>query len=57
MDPRPPSPLPRSFERHQRARNRSPQTVTTYLIAARQAEAFLTARGTSLAPGLRLTLR
>jgi site-specific recombinase XerD len=56
MDPRPPSPLLRSFERHLRARNRSDQTVATYLIAARQAEAFLTARGTSLADASRADL-
>jgi site-specific recombinase XerD len=56
MDPRPPSPLLRSFERHLRALNRSQQTVATYLIAARQAEAFLTARGTSLAHATRADL-
>jgi site-specific recombinase XerD len=56
MDPRPSSPLLRSFERHLRARNRSQQTVATYLIAARQAEAFLTARGTSLADASRADL-
>jgi site-specific recombinase XerD len=56
MDPRPPSPLLRSFERHLRALNRSQQTVATYLIAARQAEAFLTARGTSLAGARRADL-
>jgi site-specific recombinase XerD len=56
MDPRPPSPLLRSFERHLRAMNRSQQTVATYLIAARQAEAFLTARGTSLAHATRADL-
>jgi hypothetical protein len=40
--------LLRSFERHLRAENRSDQTVATYLIALRQAEAFLTAaRGTT----------
>jgi hypothetical protein len=50
MDPAAPNPLLRSFERHLRAENRSDQTVTTYLIALRQAEAFLTAtRGTTLA--------
>jgi hypothetical protein len=31
-----------SFERHLRAANRADTTVATYLIAARQAEAFLT---------------
>src|SRR4030095_12542620 len=49
MDPAAPNPLLRSFERHLRAENRSDQTVATYLIALRQAEAFLTARGTTLA--------
>jgi site-specific recombinase XerD len=48
MDPAAPNPLLRSFERHLRAENRSDQTVATYLIALRQAEAFLTARGTTL---------
>jgi hypothetical protein len=33
-----------SFERHLRAANRADTTVATYLIAARQAEAFLHAR-------------
>ena len=41
MDPAAPDPLLRSFERHLRAENRSDQTVATYLIALRQAEAFL----------------
>jgi site-specific recombinase XerD len=45
MGPTAPSSLLRSFERHLRAENRSDQTVATYLIAARQAEAFLAARG------------
>jgi site-specific recombinase XerD len=50
MDPAAPNPLLRSFERHLRAENRSAQTVATYLIALRQAEAFLTgSRGTTLA--------
>jgi site-specific recombinase XerD len=49
MDPAAPNPLLRSFERHLRAENRSAQTVATYLIALRQAEAFLAARGTTLA--------
>ena len=48
MDPAAPNPLLRSFERHLRAENRSDQTVATYLIGLRQAEAFLTARGTTL---------
>jgi hypothetical protein len=43
MDPAAPSSLLRSFERHLRAQNRSTQTVATYLIALRQAEAFLAA--------------
>jgi hypothetical protein len=47
----------RSFERHLRAENRSDQTVTTYLTALRQAEAFLTAtRGTTLAQAGRADL-
>jgi hypothetical protein len=37
-------PLLGSFERHLRATNRADSTVATYLIAARQAEAFLRAR-------------
>jgi integrase/recombinase XerC len=41
-------PLLGSFERHLRAANHADTTVTTYLIAARQAEAFLRARGTEL---------
>ena len=50
MDPAAPSSLLPSFERHLRAENRSAQTVATYLIALRQAEAFLTgSRGTTLA--------
>jgi site-specific recombinase XerD len=49
MDLGAPNPLLRSFERHLRAQNRSDQTVATYLIALRQAEAFLAARGTTLA--------
>ena len=50
MDPAAPNPLLRSFERHLRAENRADQTVATYLIALRQAEAFLAAaRGTTLA--------
>jgi site-specific recombinase XerD len=49
MDPTVPNSLLRSFERYLRAENRSARTVATYLIAARQAEAFLAARGTALA--------
>jgi site-specific recombinase XerD len=57
MDPTAPNPLLRSFERHLRAENRSDQTVATYLIALRQAEAFLTAaRGTTLAEAGRADL-
>jgi site-specific recombinase XerD len=57
MDPAAPNPLLRSFERHLRAENRSAQTVATYLIALRQAEAFLTAtRGTTLATAGRADL-
>src|SRR4030095_4708769 len=57
MDPAPPNPLLRSFERHLRAQNRSNQTVATYLIALRQAEAFLAAtRGTTLAAAGRADL-
>jgi site-specific recombinase XerD len=56
MDPGAPNPLLRSFERHLRAENRSDQTVATYLIALRQAEAFLAARGTSLAEAGRADL-
>jgi site-specific recombinase XerD len=57
MDPAAPNPLLRSFERHLRAENRSDQTVATYLIALRQAEAFLaTARGTTPAAAGRADL-
>ena len=48
MDPLGPHPLIRSFERHLYAENRSTRTVTTYLIAVRQADTFLRERGTSL---------
>ena len=48
MDPLGPHPLIRSFERHLYAGNRSARTVTTYLIAVRQADVFLRERGTSL---------
>jgi site-specific recombinase XerD len=50
------TPLARSFERHLRAENRSDQTVATYLIGLRQAEAFLVARGTTLASAGRADL-
>jgi site-specific recombinase XerD len=56
MDPAAPNPLLRSFERHLRAENRSDQTVATYLIGLRQAEAFLAARGTTLAEAGRADL-
>jgi site-specific recombinase XerD len=42
-----PDPLIRSFERHLYAENRSARTVTTYLIAVRQAN-ILRERGASL---------
>ena len=41
-------PLLGSFERHLRAANRADTTMATYLIAARQAEAFLRGRGKEL---------
>jgi site-specific recombinase XerD len=56
MDPAAPSSLLRSFERHLRAENRSDQTVATYLIGLRQAEAFLAAQGTTLAEAGRADL-
>jgi site-specific recombinase XerD len=56
MDPAAPTSLLRSFERHLRAENRSDQTVATYLIGARQAEAFLADRGTSVAAASRADL-
>jgi site-specific recombinase XerD len=57
MDPAAPNTLLRSFERHLRAENRSDQTVTTYLIALGQAEAFLiAARSTTLAEAGRADL-
>ena len=57
MDPAASNSLLRSFERHLRAENRSDQTVATYLIGLRQAEAFLTAaRGTTLAEAGRADL-
>jgi site-specific recombinase XerD len=57
MDTAAPNSLLRSFERHLRAQNRSDQTVATYLIALRQATAFLTAaRGTTLAAADRADL-
>jgi hypothetical protein len=50
-------PLLGSFERHLRAASRADTTVATYLIAARQAEAFLHARGTGLPEASRADLR
>jgi hypothetical protein len=41
-------PLVCSFERHLHAENRSGRTVTTYLIAVRQADVFLRGRGTTI---------
>jgi site-specific recombinase XerD len=56
MDPLGPDPLIRSFERHLYAENRSARTVTTYLIAVRQADTFLRGRGTSLEAATRADL-
>ncbi len=50
------SPLVRSFERHLRAMNRSEKTVDTYLIAVRQADAFLRAHGTTIEAATRADL-
>ncbi len=50
------SPLVRSFERHLRAQNRSERTVATYLIALRQADAFLRAHGTTIEAATRADL-
>jgi site-specific recombinase XerD len=50
------SPLLRSFERHLRAENRSERTVASYLVALRQAEAFLAARGVGLVDASRADL-
>jgi len=50
------SPLIRSFERHLRAQNRSERTVATYLIALRQADAFLRAHGTTIEAATRADL-
>jgi site-specific recombinase XerD len=51
-----PSPLVRSFERHLRAENRSERTVATYLIALRQADAFLRAHGSTIEAATRTDL-
>src|SRR5215204_2805826 len=56
MDATPASPLVRSFERHLRATNRAPTTVSTYLHAVRQAHRFLHARGTTLEAATRADL-
>jgi hypothetical protein len=56
MDPLGRDPLIRSFERHLYAENRSARTITTYLIAVRQADAFLRERGTSLEAATRADL-
>jgi hypothetical protein len=48
MDPLGPDPLIRSFERYLCVENRSARTVTTYLIAVQQADAFLREPGTGL---------
>jgi site-specific recombinase XerD len=56
MDPLGPHPLIRSFERHLYAENRSARTVTTYLIAVRQADSFLRERGTRLEAATRADL-
>jgi hypothetical protein len=56
MDPLGADPLIRSFERHLHAKNRSARTITTYLIAVRQADALLRGRGTSLEAATRADL-
>jgi len=50
------SPLVRSFERHLRAENRSERTVATYLIALRQADAFLRSHRTTIEAASRADL-
>jgi site-specific recombinase XerD len=50
------SPLARSFERHMRAENRSDRTIATYLHGLRQAETFLSARGTTVEAATRADL-
>jgi site-specific recombinase XerD len=49
-------PLLRSFERHLRALNRSDNTIASYMDGARQAEAFLAARGRTLTDARRADL-
>jgi hypothetical protein len=56
MGPLGPDPLIRSFERQLDAENRSARTVTTYLMAVRQADAFLRTRDTSLEVATRANL-
>ena len=56
MDPLGRGPLIPSFERPLYVQNRLARTVTTYLIAARQADAFLRGRGTSLEGATRADL-
>jgi site-specific recombinase XerD len=56
MGPLGPYPLIRSFEPHLYAENRSARTVTTYLIAVRQADTFLRGRGSSLEAATRADL-
>jgi integrase/recombinase XerC len=56
MDQPAPRPLIRSFERHLRSENRSERTIGTYLIAMRQADAFLQARGTTIEAATRADL-
>jgi site-specific recombinase XerD len=50
------TPLVRSFEQHMRAENRSDRTIATYLHGLRQAETFLTARGTMVEAATRADL-
>jgi site-specific recombinase XerD len=50
------SPLIRSFERHLRSENRSERTIATYLIALRQADAFLRARDRTIEAATRADL-
>jgi hypothetical protein len=50
------SPLIRSFERHLRAQNRSPRTIAGYLVALRQADAFLRAHGITIHAATRADL-
>jgi site-specific recombinase XerD len=56
MDQPAPRPLIRSFERHLRSENRSERTIATYLIALRQADAFLRPHGTTIEAATRADL-